>query len=45
MDAEMLALCSKLVPGGYVQQGAEARKSRQNKIRHLLEQVSTLQIN
>ncbi|KAK2192206.1 hypothetical protein NP493_37g11010 [Ridgeia piscesae] len=38
MNDECLKLCEKLVPSTYVQQGAQARNTHENKIRHLLEQ-------
>ena len=39
MDAGSYRVCEKLIPSTYVQQGAQARKSHENLIRHLLEQV------
>ena len=40
MNEECLKLCEKLIPTTYVQQGAQARNTHENKIRHLLEQVN-----
>ena len=40
MNADCQRLCEKLIPSAYVQQGVQARRTRENLIRHLLEQVS-----
>ena len=40
MNVENFKLCSKLIPSSYVQQGENARKSQEHKIKTLLEHVS-----
>lgn len=42
MNPESYQLCEKLIPAAYVQQGLQARRSHENAIRHLLEQVRGL---
>jgi len=42
MNAESLKLCENLVPGTYVQQGAQAKHALENKIRIFLQHVCTL---
>lgn len=39
MNGECQRLCEKLIPSAYVQQGVQARRTRENLIRHLLQQV------
>ena len=39
MNAENFKLCEKIIQATYVQQGEQARRIHENKIRHLLEQV------
>lgn len=38
MNPDTYAVCEKLIPATYVQQGRESRRVRENKIKHLLEQ-------
>ena len=40
MNLDNFKLCAKLIPSGYVQQGENARKSQEHKIKILLEHVS-----
>ena len=40
MNVDNFKLCSKLIPSSYVQQGENARKSQEHKIKILLEHVS-----
>ena len=40
MNPDSVKLCERLIPKTYVQQGVQARRSHENQIRHLLEQVS-----
>ena len=40
MNAESIALCEKLVPSAYIQQGCQAKKIRENQIRTLIQHVS-----
>ena len=42
MNEENLKLCKKLIPRNYVQQGADSRKTLENKFHQLLEQVDIL---
>ena len=39
MNAESIALCEKLVPSAYIQQGCQAKKIRENQIRTLIQHV------
>jgi len=39
MNAENYKLCERLISATYVRQGADARKTLENKFRQLLEQV------
>ena len=39
MNAESIALCEKLVPLAYIQQGCQAKKIRENQIRTLIQHV------
>ncbi|XP_064602411.1 LOW QUALITY PROTEIN: O-phosphoseryl-tRNA(Sec) selenium transferase-like [Liolophura sinensis] len=38
MNSEIQELCERLIPAGYIQQGAQARRIHENKIRHFLQQ-------
>ncbi|XP_071481281.1 O-phosphoseryl-tRNA(Sec) selenium transferase-like [Diadema antillarum] len=38
MNPDTYAVCEKLIPATYVQQGCESRRVRENKIKHLIEQ-------
>ena len=40
MNEESYKLCEKLIPPTYVQQGSQAKRVHENKVRQLLEQVS-----
>ena len=40
MNTESIALCEKLVPSAYIQQGCQAKKIRENQIRTLIQHVS-----
>lgn len=40
MNSEIQELCERLVPAAYIQQGVQARRIHENKIRHFLQQVS-----
>ena len=40
MNSENFKLCAKLIPSSYVQQGENARKSQEHRIKILLEHVS-----
>ena len=42
MNSESYKLAEKLIPSAYVQQGVQARRTRENAVRHLLEQVKQL---
>ena len=41
MNQDITDLCCNLIPGNYVKQGVQARRSHEHKIRHLLQHVST----
>ena len=42
MNTDSMALCEKLVPASYIQQGCQAKKIRENQIRTLIQHVSTV---
>lgn len=42
MNDRISALCQRIISPSYVDQGRDARKSLENKIAHLLEQVRAL---
>lgn len=44
MNNQAFSLAERLIPSTYVQQGLNAKKSRENLIRHFIEHVSLVQL-
>ena len=42
MNNQAFSLAERLIPSTYVQQGLNAKKTRENQIRHFIEHVSNL---
>lgn len=45
MNNQAFSLAERLIPSTYVQQGLNAKKSRENLIRHFIEHVSFVSIS